>query len=346
MDNIDKLVKELLRDEYFTKLIIDPDEDCIEFWKQWENGEQGRKEAIRKAREIYIPFSIGSKELLQEEKVDVWNSIEKEIFEENDFGKREEKSKKTKLYLYGIAASISILFLILVLRDFTRHSEIVSPGVTMIEKQSPLGSISSFKFRDGSVVKLFPGSTIRYSEDFGVDTREVHIAGEGFFEVKKDPDHPFMVISDSARTTALGTSFNVRTKMVNGKTTVSLVTGKVKVEPLNGSIQNGEIVELTPGEEVSISSNKLKKQSFDIVSKTAWVDGIIYIESKSLDESLEILKRWFDVQFVVNNGWRSKGFKANGRFKNQSLENIMMVLSDSYQFEYKFLSANKIEINF
>jgi transmembrane sensor len=82
---------------------------------------------------------------------------------------------------------------------------------------------------DGSDVTLEPGSFLRYPSHFSATKREVFLTGEAFFSVTRQPQRPFLVITDRVVTRVLGTSFRV--KAFGGKANVSVTvrTGKVSV---------------------------------------------------------------------------------------------------------------------
>lgn len=78
---------------------------------------------------------------------------------------------------------------------------------------------------DGSMVRLLPGSEVIYrSQPAG---RDVQLAGEAFFQVKRDTLRPFSVFSGGLTTRVLGTSFTIKPE---GKdVSVTVATGKVSV---------------------------------------------------------------------------------------------------------------------
>ena len=124
-----------------------------------------------------------------------------------------------------------------------------------------------------------------------------------------------------------------------------MVTGKVKVEKINKSIETLNEVILEPGEEVLLINNGVIKQAFNIEEKVAWKDGYIYLQDKSFEESIKILESWFHVKFVVTNIQKAKGKRGTGKFKNQNLENILTVMGHSYNFTFGF-SENSVYVNF
>lgn len=79
---------------------------------------------------------------------------------------------------------------------------------------------------DSSVVYLNGRSTLYYPKQFRGEQRVVRLSGEAFFEVSRDPERPFFVISKDFTTKVLGTAFNVDTDLAPG---IAVAEGKVQV---------------------------------------------------------------------------------------------------------------------
>ena len=336
----DQLVKNLVDDPYFHKWIIAPDKACLEFWSNWGDQSVERRESIEQAREILLSFKFKPTAVAPMESSRLWAQITEQIEKPDSFEDGERKSRRRNL-VYGIAASVILFVTVFYANngDFVGGKEISKQETILIEKVAPEGKISKLTFEDGTTVNLFSGSTIRYPVNFSNNSREVYLEGEGFFEVTKDLERPFTVKTSTLKTTALGTSFNVRTYENNSKCDVSLVTGKVKVELLGNSNGKRNTVFLEPGEEAVLEFEGVLKQQFNIKETTYWKDGYIYLENKSFDETISILKRWFKVDFVVKNRAKVenqlKGRTGVGTFKNQTLENILRVIGHSFEFNYE-----------
>lgn len=80
---------------------------------------------------------------------------------------------------------------------------------------------------DHSVITLNDNSKLSYSRSFNKKERVVHLEGEGFFDVAKNPEKPFLIHVEDVEVMVLGTSFNVRA--TKALTEVSVETGVVKV---------------------------------------------------------------------------------------------------------------------
>ena len=341
-----RIIKDLVKDEYFHRLIIAPDEDCIEFWKKWEMEDPEKKLFIEEAKNILLSAEFKTDNLPNNKKDLIWDNITFRIERETANINRKHRNHIKYLW-YGIAASLVLLVMVIFSYDslISRTPPKIQTESNLIEKEAPIGKISSYRLGDGTIVKLFSGSIISFREDFGENVREVYLEGEGFFDVVKDKSKPFIVKTKGLSATAIGTSFNVRTYKNSLKCEVSLVTGKVKVERLEKSIETLNELILVPGEEAILSKEGVVKQHFNIDEKTAWKDGYIYLKDKSFNESAQILQRWFNVNFEVNNGYKAEGKKGTGKFKNQSLENILN--SIGYSFDFTFNQINdKVTINF
>ncbi len=91
---------------------------------------------------------------------------------------------------------------------------------------------------DGSHVRLFAQSQIRYVKDFADNARDIELVGKAYFDVASDPKRPFSVLANGTKTTALGTSFTINTKLKHQTVTVALHTGKVLVSSLSDHFKN------------------------------------------------------------------------------------------------------------
>lgn len=86
------------------------------------------------------------------------------------------------------------------------------------------------QMEDGSVVELSPKSSIAFNKPFVLNgKRNIYLKGEAYFKVAKDKTKPFTVYSETIATTALGTSFTIRSFKEENFIKVHLHTGKVVV---------------------------------------------------------------------------------------------------------------------
>jgi len=192
---------------------------------------------------------------------------------------------------------------------------------------------------DGSAIYLNSGSTLKIPKKFAADKRTVFLEGEAFFEVTEDKSRPFTIYSGSLSTTALGTSFNVRAYPEEEKLSVALVTGKVKV--VNAEIDTFQI--LIPNEQIIFNTKEqeFKKQAFDIELITGWQKGLLIFQDSDFDEVVEKLERWYGVSFDIQK-YPIYQKEYRGKFDNQSLDEVLQVMSFTSGFTYEINDKNVI----
>ena len=192
------------------------------------------------------------------------------------------------------------------------------------------GAVDTFHTRlpDGTLVWLNKGSQLTYAPDFGETARTVNLAGEGFFEVARDSTRPFSVIAHNVRTTALGTSFNIRAFPDGDKVQVALTSGKVAVSLVVSGSGENEQISLIPGEELtySLKQQHFAKGAFDADERLLWRKGILYFKSADVAKVAELLERWYLVE-VEFQGKFPHGSQITATFQNEKLERVLEVIN-------------------
>lgn len=112
-------------------------------------------------------------------------------------------------------------------------SIVASATEPLKEKINSRNTIQTLSLPDGSTVRLAPKSRLSFAEKFG-KLREVYLEGEANFEVKRDPEHPFLVYAAETVTQVVGTSFTVRAFAGKPNVNVTVRKGKVAVSSRKG----------------------------------------------------------------------------------------------------------------
>lgn len=336
----------------FVRWVKETDKELDEYWEMWMEANPGAFADILAAKEIIS--SIKFEELKPE--TGVKEDILSKILKDNEISMQEAKPDKNdgspqkkglwnKLgQLPRIAAilivSLSIPFYYFIL-SHENHKEIQEEVIPMLEKNVAKGEKLSFSLPDGTRVYLNSGTRISYPEKFGTDQRLVEIDGEAFFEIEEDSSKPFRVVSNGFVTTALGTSFNVKTNSSSGLK-ISLVTGKVKVEEEGSK----EEIFLEPGLEFldDQKSGKRLVRSFNQERALAWKEGKIIFQNAGLPEVVTTLEDWYGVEIKLVNAEKVK-WKFSGEYQNQILDNVLNSMSFIEKFKYK-INGKNVELIF
>lgn len=198
----------------------------------------------------------------------------------------------------------------------------------------PRGGEYRLKLADGTLVWLNAETTLRYPVVFGTSERRIYLKGEAYFQVAKDPQHPFIVTVNGVDITALGTEFNILTTEKDKTVYTTLVEGSVRVQE-----KRGEACVLKPAEQAicrkdagKMEVRKVKTQLF-----TSWKDGYYTFEQQPLEKIMATLARWYDIQVFYQNQEVAQ-LRFSGRLKRyEDITNLltMIKLTNDVNFEIK-----------
>ena len=343
-------LSELLEDLEFIRWVKYPDNELTTFWESWIQANPDRIEDVKLAREIILGLQFPAPTPSYDTKKEVLNKILRVKESRQEVSPLSIKSTHQVAYsrktwqLPKVAAIMTgVFFLSLLLFNLLEDNqkEIVLSEVNWVSKSTNPGEKLNFRLPDQTVVWLNSGSSLEYPETFDSTVRLVRLKGEGFFEVSEDAEKPFMVISDSLVTTALGTSFNINTKNP-AKIRVSLATGKVSINYQADSLDYF----LIPGEELSyeIASNQGTVTEFNAENVLGWRTGKLIFHRSTLSEVKKGLAEWYGVEITIT-GKPKEEWRFNGKFENQTLENVLKSMSNIENFNFK-IDNKKVNIHF
>ncbi|XOV94495.1 MAG: FecR family protein [Bacteroidota bacterium] len=347
-------INDFVNDEKFRLWVLEPNPEQNYFWEKWLIQNPEMKPMVYEARDIVKAIQFKDFKLKKKRRQKLWDKITEETVnqEETDDSTRvfpihtkypKVQQRSNNLWVAMKIASIVVLVMFLSIWVFTDINPFENKAFAEKEivKSNPKGQKSKIFLPDGSIVHLNAGSSIAYSSAFQVE-RKIKLVGEAFFEVKEDPTRPFKVQSSDIVTTALGTSFNVSAYNEDTRITVSLVSGKVKVE--NIATEEKDTVILTPGYSVNFSreSNEHVIKQIDKKQVIAWKDGVIIFDNTPISKVFHRLGRVYGVDFETKNLPDNNDIVISGRFDNEYLNNILTSLSYTARFEYKLMDEQVI----
>lgn len=179
-----------------------------------------------------------------------------------------------------------------------------------IELKNTTFSDQKITLLDGSLVILKPGSSVVYDKYFNRKKRELHLHGEAFFEVAKNPRKPFIVHAGKLVAEVLGTSFNIKNAEDSNNVVVDVLTGKVSVyaekKPVaasNSASENPGVV-LTPNQRVKYLSaeNRMVKsivESPKFVISKAEVQKLTFVDAP-IAEVFDAIEKAYGLEIIYD----------------------------------------------
>lgn len=172
------------------------------------------------------------------------------------------------------------------------------PGFRIFE--TGIAQRKRVQLADGSTVILNARTQLKIDTvSFGLKDRVIELlAGEAFFEVKKDSTKAFIVKAHELQTKVLGTSFTVKNYAELEEISVSVFTGRVQV-----SGNNNLLGVLNRGDEIrySKSSHENKQNRFDIDTRNSWIEGRIYLKQADFTELALAVKNIYGINLKAAN---------------------------------------------
>ena len=197
----------------------------------------------------------------------------------------------------------------------------------------PTGQHVEIILADGSKVWLNSGSTLTFPSKFNGKKRMVELDGEGFFEVKSDKEHPFIVSTSKYQVKAVGTSFNIYDYQDSPQFEAALLNGKVEVTT---NAKKSSVVILTPNQRAALCQGVLKVKPIENANNYLWRKGILYFNEPLL-EVFDKLQEYYDIEFQIrNSSLTRKSPYCTGKFRaKDGLEHIIRVLKETNHFDYQ-----------
>ena len=150
---------------------------------------------------------------------------------------------------------------------------------------------------DGTQIHMNANSSLKYPKTFNGEMREVEFSGEAFFEVAKDPRHPFIIQTPYEEVTVLGTSFNVRAYENEPNSEIAVCTGSVKV---NSGLTSA-ILEPNDKAIVDHSSKTMGVEKTESLNELAWYTKSIRFNNTPLSVVFSDLEDFYHVTIKVAN---------------------------------------------
>ena len=162
----------------------------------------------------------------------------------------------------------------------------------------PKGGEFNVALADGTRVWLNAGTKLTYPVAFVGEERRVRLEGEAYFEVKRDEAKPFIVDLNGMKVTVLGTSFNLKSFRQDGRTTATLVSGKVEVSTDTRKI----VLEPNQQADLLVDKDSLNVREVDAEAYRAWTKGQFVFRRERLESILDDVARWYNVTVFYEQG--------------------------------------------
>lgn len=261
-----------------------------------------------------------------------WNSLCQKIRMNSPAENHKYRLKKNHQLVIWKTASVAAMFVVALFIGLFLDKGIKISDNQYVTIESPRGEKAKVILADGTVVWLNSESQLTFSNDFKGDIRLVSLSGEGYFDVKKDPQRPFVVRTPNADIKVFGTRFNVCSYPDEQLVEATLEEGKIGVY-ISGKPNP---VEVDPGQRMVLDKQSgevlLKKVDTDLY--TSWKENRLKFDNALFGDVVKKLERWYDIKIILD-----KDMKHSERYtmtiKTESLREVLKRLQITTPMSYK-----------
>lgn len=214
---------------------------------------------------------------------EIWRKIQPEVY-----------TRKVHYLRRNLAAAAAVALLLAggLTGYFLTRKSATSAYTTVT---TAIGQKKTIQLADGSRLMLNAGSTVRIPENMDEERRLDIVDGEVFFDVKGNPDVPFIVESGPLTTTVLGTSFNVSAYKSLNKMSVAVTDGKVSVVR-----ENSKADVLVKNEALTYDRKKgtVAVEALD-TSLLGWQQGTLVLNDVSFEDMVVLMQKNYGITLTT-----------------------------------------------
>ncbi|SEW52754.1 FecR family protein [Chitinophaga arvensicola] len=233
--------------------------------------------------------------------------------------------------ILSVAATVCLLFSISIFLFYRQKAPLPVAAVNWKTMEVPNGRKAQLLLSDGSTLQLNGGTTIAYEDPFTASRNVKVLKGEVFFDIAKDPAHPFNVYTPGDGTIqVLGTRFNVKQHTCPNTLEITLNSGKISFS------KDQATVYLQPGEKLiyDLTTHTVGSPLAADTLKTAlWRGGSLAFRDTPIQQVFSELEQQFGVTFILNKKIGHQLFTAE--LNHESLPAILQLITLSSDLKFK-----------
>ncbi len=190
---------------------------------------------------------------------------------------------------------------------------------------------------DNSKVWLNSNSSLTYATAFSGNERIVELTGEGYFEIAKDAQHPFVVKSGRSNVRVLGTHFNISAYPDETLSEVTLAEGAVMLTVGKHSTK------IKPGQRASFNQHDdmIALREVDVDEAIDWKNGYFQFDNASMERVMHKVKHWYNIDIEYQG--KQPAVKFTGMIsRNNNLSKILDLLQSTGGVSFEIVNKKVI----
>lgn len=359
----DFAVEDFVWDDFFRQWTLSPTPETNALWDDWLDANPEMLEKVEQAKAMVLSLRLHEPEI---DDAEINQVVKQTVGRISADDSQRPESRRVPVFAIPwaqFAASIAFIMLlgwavysVMIRREekpqLGQQDSIIADSHALVDKINTTGQTMRLTLSDGSAISLAPDGRIRFPERFEGNRREVFLEGEAFFDIAKDPEHPFLVYANGLVTKVLGTSFRIKAYGDSREVTVEVKTGKVAVfsesDPdLKEKVENKQIqgVVLTPNQKI-IYAGKEVKMVKTLVEKPEMVVAKAEIpqfafEDTPASEVFDTIARAYGIDILYDEALL-KDCPLTAQLDNQTLHEKLSIICKAVESSYQIVDGQVV----
>lgn len=190
-----------------------------------------------------------------------------------------------------------------------------------------------FTLADGSEI-LLHGESVVEKININEQVREVYLTGKAYFDVERDENRPFIIVTENARIEVLGTSFLI--DATNEKTEVCVESGLVSLIKPGLQGKTDLSVKLSEGEmgTVADTNRGIVKKNNDNVNYLAWKTKTLTFDRSKMSEVEEVLEDVYGIDIQFENSDLGN-CNLTAKFKERKAKDAIEIIAKTFNLSFE-----------
>lgn len=195
-----------------------------------------------------------------------------------------------------------------------------------------IGEHAKITLPDGTDVNLNAESKLCYiPKTYNKKERQIRFDGEGYFQVRKDKQHPFLINAQGLNVRVLGTKFNLLARKKDASAVLSLQEGSV----LFSSLLTGLNVILKPNQKAILNQSTgiiIVKKEENFQDVIAWRRKELVFRNAPLRSVINSIEKNYNIKIRI----KTKAYLKDlftGTLPNSNINEDLEILEKSYHFK-------------
>ncbi|MDR1201188.1 MAG: DUF4974 domain-containing protein [Tannerellaceae bacterium] len=240
----------------------------------------------------------------------------------------DKKNHNIRFYLRKASMIAAILFPVTIL--FAIGLYLRPQKAELFEVIANKGEKASLTLTEGTIVAINSDSKITYPNDYNRKNRFLTLKGEAFFDVKYNPEKPFIVECEDIKIRVLGTSFGIKAYENENHISIVLNTGKIQLTTPK------EMIEMAPDERIvyNKTTQTAIREKVDADDYTSWRQNRLRFENESLETIVKTISRMHNIDIAFESP-HLMNMRFTGTIDNTNIKSVLDAITLTSSINYR-----------